>query len=71
MRSERTEKREREEREKRKGGREREKEKALVGGQVHPLIRSECSSDTFVPGSAIHSLSQLGETVVSFLPKSE
>lgn len=71
MRSERTEKREREEREKKKGGREREKEKALVGGQVHPLIRSECSSATFVPGSSIHSLSRLGETIVSFLPKGE
>lgn len=42
-----------------------------MGGQVHPLIRSECSSATFVPGSSIHSLSQLGETIVSFLPKGE
>lgn len=62
---------ERKERERREKEGAREKKRTLVGGQVHPLIRSECSSATFVPDSSIHSFSQLAEAIVSFLPKGE
>ena len=58
----------REERWKRREG---ERKQGLVGGQVHAIIRSECSSLPLSQVQFTYSLSQLGEAIVSFLPRGE